>query len=159
MAFVLIALPLAVLGCATPRSSTLTEAQDREIRDTIMALEDAMNLAVDGLDCRKGMLTVGDREPVFVSNGWVVRNKAALQTACETMVAPRTGATFAVDTLSAHALSPEAAYVVREGAYTINYRDRPPETLRLIMTTVWALQNGEWKMVHLHESFPVPASR
>lgn len=117
-----------------------------------------MNLAVDGLDCGTGMLAVADRQPVFVSNGWVVRSRAALDTACKEMVAPRTGATYVIDTLSVHALSHHAAYVVREGAYTITYRDKRPDTLRLIMTTVWELRNGEWKMVHLHESFPLPPS-
>lgn len=112
-----------------------------------------MNLAVDGLDCARGMVPVGDQDPLFVSNTMVVRTRAALQTACEGMVAPRTGATYKVDKLSAHALSTESAYLVREGDYTINFKDGRSETQRLIMTTVWTRQNGEWKMVHLHESY------
>jgi ketosteroid isomerase-like protein len=146
-------LSLVAAGCAPSPAPTLTEAQARGIRDTVTALENTMNLAVDALDCTTGLGYIGDQQPVFVSNARVVRTKPALQTLCESMVAPRTGAIFATDTLSAHALSPDAAYLVREGNYTINYKDGRAETQRLIMTTVWARENGEWKMVHLHESF------
>lgn len=155
----LLAVGVATLACVPPPSAALTEEQGQAVRDTVIALENALNLAVDGLDCAKGMTVIGEKQPVFVSNGWVVRSKPALSTACESMVAPRTGATFIVDTLTAHALSPGSAYVVREGAYTINYRDGRTETLRLIMTTVWERLDGQWRMVHLHESFPTPPSR
>jgi ketosteroid isomerase-like protein len=146
-------LVLVTAACAVPRSAALTDAQAASIRDSVIALDNAMNLAVDGLDCTTGMVPVGDQDPLFVSNTMVVRTRAALQTACEGMVAPRTGATFKVDKLSAYPLSAESAYLVREGDYTINFKDGRSETQRLIMTTVWTRQHGEWKMVHLHESY------
>ncbi len=145
---------LALLGCSAPLPESFTEADARAVRDTVIGLENALNLAVDGLDCNEGFTSIEGQEPVFVSNGHVVRTDGALREQCERMVAERTGATFMVDTLSAHVLSPDAAYVVREGGYTIDYRDGHSDTLRLIMTTVWARRAGGWKMVHLHESVP-----
>lgn len=100
------------------------------------------------------MAHMGNQEPAFVGNGMVVRTAAAMREMCGGMVALRTGAVFVIDTLNAHALSSESAYVVREGEYTMNFVDGRSNTVRLIMTTVWARQNGEWKMVHLHESWP-----
>jgi len=154
--FGVMAVLVLATGCTATRSPEFTEAAAKGVRDTIIALEEQMNGAVDRLDCPTGLSYVGEKEPVFVSNGWVVRTRPALLKACEGMVSPRTGATYVTDTLSAHALSPDAAYLVREGAYTINFKDGRSETHRLIMTTVWSRQNGEWKMVHLHESYPTP---
>ena len=151
-------LGLALLAACTPSApSPMTDRQARGIRDTVTALETSMNLAVDALDCTTGLSYIADEPPVFVSNSRVVRTRAALQTLCQAMVAPRTGATFVTDTVSAHALSPDAAYLVREGNYTINFKDGRAETQRLIMTTVWQRKQGEWKMVHLHESYSVPS--
>src|SRR5262245_46680949 len=96
---------LAALGCATPKPAALTETELQAIRDTVTALDNAMNLAVDNLDCAKGMVPVGDQDPLFVSNTMVVRSHAALQAACDGMVAPRTGAAYSVDQLSVHPLS------------------------------------------------------
>jgi ketosteroid isomerase-like protein len=59
---------------------------------------------------------------------------------------------FVTDTVSAHVLSPDAAFVVREGVYTINFKDGSSRRSYVIMTSVWARQDGAWKMVHLHES-------
>ena len=78
--------------------------------------------------------------------------RPALLKMCASMVAPRTGATFVTDTVTAHALSPDAAYVVREGEYTINYRNGQIRAERLVMTTIWARRVDGWKVVHLHES-------
>lgn len=142
------------IGCAPLQPATFTEAQAQAVRDTVTVLENALNMAVDALDCDSGMAHVGNQEPAFVGNGMVIRTAVAMREMCGGMVAQRTGAVFVIDTLNAHALSPESAYVVREGDYTINLLDGSSTTLRLVMTTVWARQDGEWKMVHLHESWP-----
>lgn len=111
-----------------------------------------MNQAVDSLDCQMGLSYVGDQPPVFVSGGRVVRTHAQLLSVCENMVAPRTGAVFLIDTVTAHALSADAAYVVREGEYTVHYRDGRVRVTHHVMTTIWQRQAGLWRMVHLHES-------
>ena len=83
---------------------------------------------------------------MFVSGGHVVRTRAAFRSACDAMVAPRTGAVFVTDTVSAHLLSPDAAFVVREGVYTVNFKDGSSRRTYLIMTSVWARQagHGSW---------------
>jgi ketosteroid isomerase-like protein len=138
-------------GCARG-AVVLSDADAKAIRDTVLRLEGAMNQAVDSLNCDKGLSYFGDLSPVFVSGGHVVRTSAALLKMCTSMVAPRIGATFVTDTVTAHALSPDAAYVVREGEYTINLRDGQSHAERLVMTTIWARQGDGWKVVHLHES-------
>jgi uncharacterized protein (TIGR02246 family) len=135
----------------------MTDTEAQAVRDTVIALDNAMNLAVDRLDCAAGFEPVGDREPMFVTNGHVIRTRAAFREACEGMVAPRTGAVFEVDTLTVHALSPEVAYVVREGLYTVNLKDGTSRRSYYILTTVWERTGGAWKMVHLHESSRAPA--
>lgn len=136
-------------GCSAPQSATMTAEEARGVRDTVSVLENAMNLAVDGLDCAKAHESVGDREPMFVTGSHVVRTRAAFRQACDGLIANRTGAVFAVDTLTAQALSRDAAYVVREGAYTVSMKDGS----YMVMTTVWDRSSGAWKMVHLHESY------
>ena len=141
----------ALAACADPPPSAATPDLDA-IRDTVLELENQMNLAVDATEC--GMPEVGDLDPLFVSNGTVVRTFSELSEVCAAMVAPRTGAVFDADRITAHVLSPEAAMVVREGNYTVNYRERDAETVYMVMTTVWQRGPEGWKMVHLHESTP-----
>ena len=138
-----------------PRATA--DASERAVRDTVIALENATDLAVDRLDCRAAFNNIGDKEPLFVSSGRVMRTRAGFLGTCETMVAPRTGAVFVTDTVTAHALAKDAAYVVREGVYTVNFKDGTSRRSYLIMTSVWSRESGTWKMVHLHESSRVIA--
>lgn len=146
-------LALAALIACAPAPAEFTEADAQAVRDTVTTLENAMNLAVDGLDCDAGLAHMRGREPVFIGNATVVRTDAAAREMCSAMAAPRTGATFVMDTLSVHALSADAAYVVREGSYTIDFKEGPSQTMRLVMTTIWERHAEGWRMSHLHESF------
>jgi ketosteroid isomerase-like protein len=122
-------------------------------RADVLAAEEAMNVAVDGLDCAGGMVAMRESEPLFVSNATVVRTKSELAAMCEQMVAPRTGAVFAADARTANMMSEDSAVVVREGTYTISFKDGTSQAMHMVMTTVWAREGGGWQMVHLHESF------
>ena len=122
------------------------------LRAEVLAVEDAMNLAVDALDCEVGLAPMNEAEPIFVSDGNVVRTKSQLAAMCGRMVAPRTGAVFTVDTRTANMLSDDAAMVVREGIYAISYKDGTSVEQYMVMTTVWTRESDGWKMVHLHES-------
>jgi hypothetical protein len=141
----------ALTACADPPPPAATADLDA-IRDTVLELENQMNLAVDATECE--MPEIGDLDPLFVSNGGVVRTFSELSEVCEAMVAPRTGAVFDADRITAQVLSPEVALVVREGNYTINYKEGDPETVYLVMSTVWQRGAEGWKMIHLHESTP-----
>jgi len=131
----------------------MTDVEAQTIRDTGSALENKMNLAVDALDCTKGYEVVGDREPMFVSNTRVFRKRPAFREACDRLVANRRGAVYAIDTLTAQVISRDGAYVVREGKYTVTMKDGTEDRQYLVMTTIWDRTSGEWKMVHLHESY------
>lgn len=145
--------PLALPGCAPPEAGPTT-AELEAVRDTVLQLEKAMNAAIDGLDCDAGLARVGNREPIFVANGNVVRTADELRGLCEEMVAGREGAHFEIDERTANVLSRDAAFVVREGDYTIDRADGTSATVRLVMTTMWHRGEDGWKMVHLHESVP-----
>ena len=144
----------AAAGC-TPEPPQTSQVDVEAVRDEVLELENAANLAVDAGRCEfPGEL--GDREPIFVSGGRVVRTGSELLEMCEEMVALRTGAVFTPDRITANVLSNEVAYVVREGNYTINYKDGTSRTVYLVMTTVLHRQDEGWKMVHLHESSREP---
>ena len=123
-------------------------------RAEVLAAEDAIHEAVDGLDCDAGMaMIVDDAEHLFVGNAVLVGTKPELTAMCAEMVAPRTGAVFSIDDRSVRMLSEASALVVREGTYTINYVDGTSEELFLVVSTVWERGAEGWKMVHLHESY------
>jgi ketosteroid isomerase-like protein len=143
---------VAAIGCAAVQPRVITGAEAQAVRDTVTALENATNSAVDRLDCTGAFEQIGDQQPMFVSGGHVVRTRALFRDACEAIIALRIGAVFVTDTLSAHVLSPDAAYVVREGVYTVNFKDGTSRRTYLVITSVWTRQNAAWKMVHLHES-------
>jgi ketosteroid isomerase-like protein len=150
-AFVPIAI-IVLAACSTARPQVVASADPQAVRDSVIALENATNSAVDRLDCAAAFENIGDQEPMFVTGGRVFRTRAAFRQACEALVAPRTGAVFVTDTVSARTMSPDAVYVVREGVYTVNFKDGTSRKTYLVMTSLWTRQGGAWKMVHLHES-------
>ena len=139
-------------GCARATPSTLSPSASRTLGDSLIALDSTMNYAVDNLDCAKGLSYIGDERPLFISGGHVVETHEQLLTACQTLVAPRTGAQYVARSVTAHVLSPNAGYVVRDGEYIVHMRSGETRTEHLSMTTIWSRQNDAWKMVHLHES-------
>ena len=115
-----------------------------------------MNDAVDALDCATGLESLGTRAPLFVSSGMVVRTEPEVREMCDGMVSSRGGAHFDMDSLTVQVLSPDAAYVVREGNYTVELLDGQTPTVYMVMTTIWHRTAEGWRMVHLHESFLPP---
>ncbi len=145
-------------ACAHPAAAPLTDARATALRDSLISLDSTMNQAVDSLNCAKAMSYIGDEQPLFVSGGHVVQTHAQLASLCQALVAPRTGAQFTAQAVSAHLLSPDAGYVVREGEYTVHLKTGETRSEHLVMTTIWARRAGRWTMLHLHESMiPGPA--
>ena len=145
-------LATAAASCTAPASGALSAAEARAIRDTVVALDHAMNHAVDNLDCAGGTSRIANQPPVFISNGRVVMTQPELLRLCRQMVAPRTGAEFDPDSVTAYALGRNAAYVVHSGEYTIHFRNGETRREHLAMTTIWQRSDRGWQMVHLHES-------
>lgn len=137
-------------GCGAETSSD-TASDMEAITERVLELENAMNLAVDSLQC--AIPEAGAFEPIFVTNALVIRSATELRSICEAMVAPRANAVFNADRITANVLSGDAAFVTREGNYTINYLDGTSETTYMVMTTIWQQNQTGWKLAHLHESF------
>jgi len=151
---ILALLAVAAASCAREQRQ-LSRSDIEAVRETVLRVENEMNHAVDALNCdppESGDWGSGDREPIFVSSGHVVRTSAEFYESCKRMVAKRTGAVFAPDRITANVLSGDVAYVVREGNYTVNRTDGTTRTPYLVMTTIWHREGDAWKMVHLHES-------
>jgi ketosteroid isomerase-like protein len=146
----------AAMACAGGEGAPAPDIDDAAIADTVLRLENEMNTAVDALDCDAGLAPIGDREPIFVGNGYALDTRSELVDMCAQMVAARTGAEFDIEDIDAHVLSPDAAYVVRRGDYTIHGTDDTSTTVYLIMTTIWHREPDGWRMVHLHESVRMP---
>ena len=137
-------------------SSTSREMSDQEIaaiREAVSMEFDKVNDAVDRLDCSGIKSRPRDREPVFVSQGRVSRTSDAERADCEKMLVGRTGASWTNTRTVVHVLSPNAAYLVREGTYTISYHDRAPRVLALVISNVFERHGGNWLSMHFHESF------
>jgi hypothetical protein len=148
----IIASSFALAGCYRASPEALPAAATKALGDSLIALDSTMNTAVDNLDCAKGLSYIGDERPLFITGGHVVETHAQLLKVCQDLVAPRTGAQYIPRSVTAHVLSPNAGYVVRDGEYIVHMRSGETRTEHLSMTTIWARQDGAWKMVHLHES-------
>jgi hypothetical protein len=152
----LAAASLLILGglaaCAPPAEAPLSDARVQAIRDTIMQLGEAADASVDRLDCGPAIQSFADTEPLFVSGGRVIRTRDELATMCEQLISNRTGAEYGVERTTVHVLSPDAAYMVREGPYTIHFDDGSDVTEYLVISDVWQRLDGTWKRVHFHES-------
>jgi ketosteroid isomerase-like protein len=142
----------AACGRAPQQEEPPSASAAQAIRDTVIALDRAMNHAVDSLDCAKGMSYIADQPPVFFSNGHAVMTRSELLDLCQKMDAPRSGAEFDPDTVVAYVLGPDAAYVVHRGQYTVHLKNGATRDERLLMTTIWQRSDSGWRMVHLHES-------
>jgi len=150
-------LSVGITACGGGEGDAPGLAYDVETaRTEVLAAEMAINEAVDGLDCATGVSLMGEADPIFVSSGNVVRTRAELAEICEQMVAPRSGAVFSIESRAAHVLADDAAFVVREGPYTVSYLDGTSEEFYLVMTSIWVREAERWEMVHLHESVRSP---
>lgn len=148
----ILTLSFVAASCSRATPGTLSPSATRALGDSLIALDSAMNYAVDNLDCAKGLSYIGDERPLFISGGHVVETHEQLLKVCQDLVASRTGARYVARSITAHVLSPSAGYVVRDGEYIVHMRSGETRTEHLSMTTIWSRQDGAWKMVHLHES-------
>jgi uncharacterized protein (TIGR02246 family) len=53
-------------------------------------------------------------------------------------------------------LSPEAAVLSTQGRFTATYRSGAQVSSQFAWTLVWVRRNGQWSVLHAHQSFPEP---
>ena len=142
----------AAAGC-TPMPDLLVEAEIAGIKDEVFRLAMAADLAVDNLECDEWLDSFSGSEPLFVGNAIVHRTRSDLAEFCEAMIVGRTGGFLEPERVATHVLSRDAAYIVREGTYTVEFEDRPDQHLGVVLTGVWVRKDGEWTREHLHKSW------
>lgn len=123
------------------------------IGQAVLDLEYDMNIEVDRNDCDAGLIHLGERVPVFVMQSQVTRTSDELRQRCSRRESFFSSAHFEISQRDVNVLSPDVAYVVREGDYTMHYLDGRTITRFGVMTTIWNRVETTWKMVHLHESW------
>lgn len=148
---------IGLTACTNSSPSGPTETELAAVADTVLALETAFHRDFDNIDCTAALAPVGDREPVVVGGGTVVRTLPELRSLCEAIASNRSKAVLDVENIAVHALSPSTAYVVREGDYTVyNKEGAVSEEYFIIFTTIWQMEDDRWTMAHLHESWREP---
>ena len=153
----IVVLLIGVSACSDSSSHVLSDEDLATVSDTLLALDTEFHQHFDNIDCTSALSSVGDKEPIVVGGGTVVRTLSEFQSLCEAIVSNRSKAVLDVTNLVAHALSPNAGYVVREGDYTVYDKvGSVSEEYFIIFTTIWHKEDGSWTMAHLHESWRAP---
>ena len=140
--FGIMVLMVAVLGGAAVSASGLpaetAAAAERQIREALAAEQEAFV----GKGCEAALAFFGEREPLFVSSGRTLANKAAVRSACgsRSTTVPRRE----VQGHQVQVLSPTTGYSVT------TYRGGSEKTQ--VVTKIWEKGTDGWRIVHAHES-------
>jgi hypothetical protein len=161
-------LGLAIVGChAVPAPpEPLTDAERAAIGETIRQLYRESSRTFDSdLDCEEIVerLAPGGQTGSFVAQGrlFELTSREELVQMCRAIKQNRLAAHEEIEEERVEVLSRDAAVLIARGVYTVQRRDGQTLVRPQVVTTVWARRNGEWRRVHLHESWQVgeqPAS-
>lgn len=169
-AFIALAgLGFAIVGCRgapAPAQLPLTDGERATIGDTVRQLYRESSQAFDSdLDCEAivDRLAPGGQAGSFVSQGelFELTSLEELVQMCRAIRQNRVSAREEIVDERVEVLSRDAAVLITRGVYTVQRRDGQTLVRPQVVTTVWASQDGEWRRVHLHESWRVgdqPAS-
>jgi hypothetical protein len=158
-AVVLIGLALAGCRAAAPvQSQTLSDAERATIGDTIRHLYRQSSQTFDSdLDCEQivDRLAPDGQAQSFVSQGRLVEvtSKGALVGICRAIKQDRVSAHENIQDERVEVLGPDAAVLVVRSIYTVRRRDGRTTARPQVVTTAWSRRSGEWRRVHLHESW------
>jgi hypothetical protein len=154
-------LGLASVGCRerpAPAPELLTDAERATIGETIRHLYRESSQTFDSdLDCDEIVerLAPGGETGSFVAQGrlFELTSREELVQMCRAIKQNRLAAHEEIEEERVEVLSRDAAVLITRGVYTVQLRDGRTTVRPQVVTTVWARQDGEWRRVHLHESW------
>ena len=137
-------------GAHGTEATGLSDEEREAIAEEIRQAQESGQSALREGRCEEMVDHWLDLRPVLVANGKIIEARERLVTGCEAQ-AGRQGDTQAGPAgpppgefeNRIHVLSPTSAYAVR-------WRTDVDEPL--VVTTIWSKHEGEWHLVHLHES-------
>lgn len=120
------------------------------IRAAVLTALEAEQSSFEARDCQASVGYFADLQPLFVVSGRVIPSRTVLERACSQMVATRGGPSRELDGHVIHVLSTESAFSV--SIYRIPPRVAGDPPTRQVVTKVWILRSGAWRIGHMHES-------
>jgi hypothetical protein len=154
-------LGFANVGCRArpaPMPELLTDAERATIGETIRHLYRESSQAFDSdLDCEEVVdrLAPAGQFGTFVAQGQLIELTSREQGVrmCRAIRQNRVSAREEIVDDRVEVLGRDAAVLVTRGVYTVQRRDGRTLVRPQVVTTVWARKDGEWRRVHLHESW------
>ncbi len=159
---VFVCFAIMLTGCQTPGDKELTVAQRQEVADVIKQKHQDMLSLTKSEDFEKSMnLWLEDGDPswagdpgilVFMTS--IIPTKASVETYFRPMTKTRTSTNFKMEKEHIAVLSLTHAVHVYKGTFSVTDNDgNTGKDYPITTTTVWTLKNGEWKMLHVHQSW------
>jgi len=151
-----------LLACQTSERAELTDAQRQEVADVIKQKTQEMLSLTKSEDFDKGMAFWNeDGDPSWVGNSGVMVHmteilptKESIETSFRPMTQSRTSTNYKINHEYVAVLSLTHAVHVYEGTFSVTDNDgNTGEEYPITATTVWILKDGEWKILHFHQSW------
>jgi hypothetical protein len=154
-------LGFAIGGCRArpaPAPEPLTDAERATIGETVRHLYRESSQAFDSdLDCEEVVdrLAPAGQFGSFAAQGELFELTSLEEGVqmCRAIRQNRVSAREEIVDERVEVLSRDAAVLITRGVYTVQLRDGRTTVRPQVVTTVWARQDGEWRRVHLHESW------
>lgn len=152
-------LGIAVASCREgPAPQPLTDDERATIGDTVRRLYREASQTFDSdLDCEEIVtrLAPAGQMGTFVAQGRLVEPASSEEMVklCRAIKQNRTSAHEEIVDDRVEVLARDAAVLVTRSVYTVQLRDGRTIVQPQVVTTVWARSSGEWRRVHLHESW------
>jgi ketosteroid isomerase-like protein len=165
--FGLIGLAFLVAACSPGSTDArpaaldpLTDAERTAIADTVRELyRDGSHTFDAAVDCAEIADWLADRASVlFVAQGRLFETggrEDGIMDMCQAIKRNRLSAEEEIQQQVVEVLNRDAALVVTRGVYTVRYRDGRTMVRPQVVTTAWSRGRDGWRMVHLHESWPM----
>jgi uncharacterized protein (TIGR02246 family) len=152
-------LALAFLAACQPATTELTEEQKTEIADSVAAMHNDMWQTWSTRDLDSIM-------PYFVNSpdaGWgfpggMYYGYENLTAYARSLLDGVASADFAATERRVDVLSRDVVCVREYGTYSWTTTAGVTQQFDDYMTTIWVRRDGEWKVLHYHESYSMPES-
>ncbi|THD69809.1 hypothetical protein E7Z59_05640 [Robertkochia marina] len=136
---------VSLMFIGSTQSLFAQDASLEKARQEVQKLTEKEQQAFSNGNCEV-VLDLMSENITFYANGNPSPPREMIRKFCEKV--PRPFKTPEQETLKYYPLNSETVYVVRTMEYTKNANTRIKE----IVTKIWNMENGAWKIVHLHST-------